>query len=83
MNSGLKTLGPHEAFTIVTNPPQELCGSSPDYDLLDGAIIVPSSGGDPINYNGATREITANSVDETLDGTKKTYTVSASLADYP
>ena len=84
MNSGLKTLGPHEAFTIVTNPPQsQLCGSSPDYDLLDGAIIVPSSGGDPISYNGATREINANSVDETLDNTKKTYTVSASLSDYP
>jgi len=80
ISSDPKEFAAHSAFTISTFPtPHTLCGDIAYSATFDGTPVD----GDPLAYDSATRKFTANSDDQSLIGSTKTYTVSAKFATWP
>ena len=74
---------PHEEFVIVTKPDSShgLCGTEVSYTGCYDGEPVPDA--DPLFYNDEDRQFTAESTNDDLVGETKTYTVKATLPDYP
>ena len=79
-----KTTAAFPPFTYTTTPgAHQLCGDF-TYTVTDSSgNTVPTASGDPITFNPTARTFTLESADASLDGTTKTYTVTASFTSYP
>jgi len=80
ISSGLKEFAAHPTFKIKTLPiPHTLCGDIAYSATFDGTVV----NGDPLDYDSATLKFTADSEDRSLIGVTRSYTVFATLANWP